>query len=258
MTLNEIYKTKEIEWLFETFHGHYEIMKVKNVWESGNYSVEEKYIETCFHQQMNILEVCTQLDKITVYLRRFDRNYFGENEISQSDFIQYHLEVYTNKIFTLYELIIAFVNTVYELGLKPRQCNLKNIKSKLNEQVVVGILKSLSDNLNSWRDMRNKAVHHNKFIKDNVFHRLSTEESYWIQCEKLGIEPKVDWKFIMPRNFVNWGLKEERRSKIKFLKENNLGMYSYIHVLNVRMIQQIKRKMEKFKNAKFYEHKGAI
>ncbi|WP_133249987.1 Cthe_2314 family HEPN domain-containing protein [Marinifilum breve] len=218
-------------------------MKAKNVWESDNYSSEEKYIEACFHQQTNILEVCAQLEKITVYLRRFDKNYFTKNQISQSDFIQYHLEVYTNKIFTLFELILAFINTVYELDLKPRQCNLKNIKKKLNEQNIINLLISLSDNLNSWRDIRNKTVHHNKFTKDNEFHRLSMEESYWIHCEKLGIEPKVDLKFTMPKHFVDWALREERREKIKFIKQNNLGLNSYIHVLNTRVMKQIKRKM---------------
>lgn len=244
MTLTELSETPESKWILFTYIECYEKMKSRNAFEKQDYSPQERYIQNCFNYHTRIFETCSQLEQVTIFMRRFDKKYYRSNDIGQADFIQYHLEVYVNKLYTLAELLFQYTNVIYELNLTPFQCNLKKIKCKLDEDLQsIKVLDKFCKNLENWRLIRNKTVHENKFSKDETFERLSTEEFLWKNYEKFNHEPKIDWITVKPRHFVDWFLKQERKKKINFIRKNNLGTNKYVHLFDKSTIDEIKLKM---------------
>ena len=244
MTLDELNSTDESKWILFTFQKFYEGMKLRNAFEKQDFTVQEKYIQDCFNYHSQILDTCSQLEQISIYMRRFDKKYFSSNGIGQADFIQYHLEVYVNKLYTLSELLLLYTNSIYGLEIKTSQCSFQKIKNNLdNDLQSVKILEMFFKNLKNWRLIRNKTVHENKFSKDQSFERLATEEMLWRQYEILDYEPEIDWRIIKPRHFVDWFLKQERKNKIEFIKKNNQGTNKYVNMFDKSTIDEIKIKM---------------
>lgn len=244
MTTEELNHTSESKWILFTYDKIYQRVKKTPSFTYEDFNKQEKYISNCFEYHSRILNTCTQLEQVIIFMRRFDKNYFKSNGIGQSDFIQYHLEVYVGKLFTLMELLFQYTNIIYQLELKPKQCSLKNIKKKIKkENLTIKVLSTFYDNLAYWRLIRNRTVHQNKFSKDEEFERLSAEEFLWLQYESLNHEPEIDWIVVKPRHFVDWFLKQERRKKIKFIKNNNYGTNDYIASFDKYTVPEIKQKM---------------
>lgn len=244
MTIEELNNTDESKWLLFKFQEFYEEMKQRNAFEKNDYSPQEKYIENCFNYHSRILDTCSQLEQITIFMRRFDKKYFISNGIGQAEFIQYHLEVYVNKLYTLGELLLQLTNVIYQLDIKPSQCSFQKVKNKLdNELQSYRILEQFFTNLKNWRLIRNRTVHENRFSKDDTFDRLSTEEMLWRHYDSMNYTPKIDWIIIKPRHFVDWFLKQERKNKIQFIRKNNLETNKYIALFDKSTNEKIKFKM---------------
>ena len=241
MTLDDLHKTIQSNWLLKQQARLTELMKKENV-SRTDFSEGQLYMLDCFMLYARLMETCTQIENIPVYCRRFDRKYYHSNRIGQADFIQYHIEVYINKLFTISEIILSLTNEVYKLNLKPKQCNLLNIKKKLgpiNPTTVV--LEKLFKNLQNYRQIRNDSVHRNRFSKEDRYDRLSHEENLWMYSKEFGYELKVDWKFIRPPHFIDYFLKKERRDKIKFILDNNQGLFDYIDLYLKSIFGELKR-----------------
>ena len=241
MTLEELHRTEESRWFLNEFGKLTFKLKSKEKISREIYSKEELYIIDCFNLYSRLLETCSQLEQIPVYLRRFNRKYFLDNDIGQADYIQYHLEVYVGKLFTIGELILSLTNEVFNLNLKPRQCNFTNIMKKLKNDSTKKIITKFYDNIEYWRLIRNDLVHRNRFDKDDKFEQLSIEEFYWRTSEKLNQKVEVDRNFVKPRHFVDSFLKQERKKKIDLIKKNNIGINKYIDYYLKSIINELKR-----------------
>ncbi|MCF8374176.1 MAG: hypothetical protein K9H64_21315 [Bacteroidales bacterium] len=241
MTSEELHKTEESRWILNEYSKLTIKSKSKKDISRKIYSKEQLYVIECFMLFSRLLETCTQLEQIPIHLRRFDKKYFLDNDVGQADFIQYHLEVYVGKLFTIAELILSLTNEVFDLRLKTRQCNLKNILKNLKNEQTKKIISALSENLENWRLIRNDSVHRNRFNKEENFERLSIEEFFWMTSEKLNQKVEVDWIFVKPRHFVDYFLKQERKKKIDFIKKNNHGINKYIDFYLKSIFEELKK-----------------
>lgn len=242
MTLAELHSTEESKWILTEHAKIVRKLGSNKDFSRANHTKEELYIIDCFVLYSRLLETCTQLDKIPVFLRRYDKKFFSDNDIGQADFIQYHLEVYIGKLFTIAEIILNLTNEIYIFELKPKQRNFQNITKLLDDSSESKkILISLFANLKNWRLIRNNSVHRNRFSKDEKYEKLSMQESLWMSFEKLEYDLEIDWVFIKPRHIVDYFLRQERRTKIQFIQENNLGLYEYIDYYLKSVITDLKK-----------------
>jgi len=243
MTLDDLHNTEESEWILNEYSKIHKKINNTSVYSRENHTKEELYIIDCFVLYSRLMETCTQIDKIPVYLSRFDKKYFSNNEIGQTDFIQYHLEVYIGKLFAIAEIMLSLTNEIYKFELKPKQRNFQNIMKLLDDsKVSKKILVSLFDNLKNWRLIRNDTVHRNIFNKDEKFERLSMQESLWMHSERIEYDLEIDWVFVKPRHFVDYFLKQERKTKVQFIQKNNLGLFKYIDYYLKSIINELRDK----------------
>jgi|GEM_PF-6100567 hypothetical protein len=244
MTIDELYNTSANQWILLTFNEIYDELVKRNAYTNHDLTDKEIYIETSFKYHSCILQTCDQLERITVFLKRFDKKFFSSNNITQSDFIQYHLEMYLSKLYTLFDLLLKYTNIVFQLNIKPSKCSYQIIKQKLiTQKETLRILDNIHCNLKDGQFIRNQLIHENLLQKQGSFDRLSSEELLWCQYDKLDINPDISNEYLRPKHIVDFLLKRERTKIINLIQSNNAILNEYINIFNDNMIETIKNKL---------------
>ncbi len=161
----------------------------------------------------------SDLNKVTVFLKRFPtRKYYEENEITELDYIRYHLEVFFHKVATGSDLMKLLVNVLFELNITNKQCNLKKLKEKVPNKYInpfIGLIEAYDETFKSIRFFRNKNSHEAKFY-DKEFERLEMFDRLYRNSKKFDLSIK---QIIMPEGYLEFSIKEFRKDKTKWVEE---------------------------------------
>lgn len=230
MTSNDLNNTIESQYFLQAYVNLGIFNDANKQINRQDFSINQLYIIDCFILFSSLLETASELENITIFLNRFDKKYFINKGISQSYYIQYHLQTYVSKLFTITELFLLLTNQIYNFNLTPKKCNFTNIIKKTENQHLKTLLINIFQNLKTWRSVRNASVHHNVFKKSDYFEMLSAEEFLWTIADKLNEKLDVDFVNIRPKSFVDFFIKQERHKKVNFIKENNEVINDYIYL----------------------------
>ena len=165
--------------------------------------------------------VMGDLEKVAVFLRRIpDKRFYEENEISELDYVKYHLEVFFHKVATGSDLLKLLVNVVFELNIPNRSCNMKNLQKKLPDEHHKGFIKLIDAYDKTFKTIkffRNKSSHEGKFY-DNEFERLAMFDNLYRNSKKFDTETD-SLEIIMPVGYLDFKIKELRKDKIKWITD---------------------------------------
>lgn len=197
--------------------------------ERGKYLVETNSL-IC-----KINELLRDIKKVLIFIRRFPNpKYFIDNDIDNIDYIKYHLEVLTNKIHNILEIMRLTINSVYELGLSTNDCSWNNLKLKLDSnsnvmQIVNLYHKSFKDVIN----IRHSSIHQGKDvdpITTNMQSDLSlirTRVYYW------GIDERNTNDYYFTSSLLKHKTKEYRKERFAYVKsvirtaEHYIDLFSF-------------------------------
>jgi hypothetical protein len=195
--------------------------------EVSKLSPDEKYLLKFFNLNNNLLNSCDHLKYVIVFLKRFPhRKFYGKNSILEADYIQYHLEMFEHKLFTIFEILKLITNHVYQLKMPIRSCNLKSLIKYLGEQnLTITVLSEIDKQLLYWRKHRNYFVHQGEFIKDSKFDFLKTAEYYSFIAEKYKVEYDTN---LIPGIVIKFSLKGFKKKRIKECDDNCSGIIQFI------------------------------
>lgn len=90
-------------------------------------------------------------------------------------------DVFLIRYVSVVDCVLLLVNEVFELGLKPKQCNLKAFKRAVPIRIYE-ILQALLEAQGQLRDERNRRVHHGSerhFTDDDTTFRLAAQFERW-------------------------------------------------------------------------------
>lgn len=165
-------------------------------------------------------ELLKDIKKVLIFIRRFPNpKYFIDNEIDNIDYIKYHLEVLTNKIHNILEIMRLTINFVYELGLLANDCSWNNLKSKMDINCnIMQILNLYHKSFKDVIDLRHSIVHQGKDVDSVTTDMQSYLSLLRSRCEYsryLSIEDKEQQISIMLLRFETKNYKKE---KIKYVK----------------------------------------
>lgn len=122
----------------------------------------EEYVQLCIVQTAEVAKACTQLHYALVYLSgyRVRRTPAGEL-ISRADYIAYQIENFHLRLTTVPDRSLRLVNTVFRLGLPPRECRMSTIadNAHVRATTVRRSLRRLDKLVAPYREVRNTIAH---------------------------------------------------------------------------------------------------
>lgn len=83
----------------------------------------EKYASRVFFSYNRIIKTIEDVNRVKLFFRRFPfREFYKQNDLYESDYYQYHLEVYSHKIATFEDTLLILSNEILMLGFLEQQC----------------------------------------------------------------------------------------------------------------------------------------
>ena len=168
----------------------------------------------------------SDINKVVVFLKRFPtRKFYEENEITELDYIKYHLEVFFHKVATGSDLLKLLVNVLFELNIANKQCNTKKLKEKIPNKYInpfIGLIEAYDESFKNIKFFRHKNSHEAKFY-DDKFDRLEMYDRLYRNSKKFDLSIK-EFQIIMPEGYLDFSIKELRKDKIEWVK-NAIDVY---------------------------------
>ncbi len=200
--------------------------------DSNNKTYEElppaqKYVVDINTYNSRLLIALDEIKYTRTFLRRFPlKDYYHQNEISETKYTKYHIEFYYHKLFIIRELIRQLINSVYQLNLIKIN-NISDLVMRLGkEDPSILLLKDFENKLNYYRIKRNENVHQGEFIPDNDFENLKM----WIDLHSLSNLLKQQLpKDVLQEKVVESLARNYRKDKARMLNESLIGMEKYIN-----------------------------
>lgn len=148
---------------------------------------EDRDVLKTFDFNNQLLNTLKKIKIVRVLIRKTPgKKYLYSKDISQADYLKYHLENYYHQIFTYYEIIRLMINHVYKLGLKERQCNFINLSKKINKKdSVYSFLVTLENSVKMHNNIRNRISHYGEEIKLNKSEFIEIQETLSIISEPI-------------------------------------------------------------------------
>lgn len=178
-----------------------------------NIDINSKYVA--------LVNIKDDLKKVVVFLRRIpNKKFYEENEISELDYVKYHLEVFFHKVATGSDLLKLLVNVVFELDIPNRSCNMKSLQKKLPEkhhQSFLKLIDAYDETFKSIKFFRHKSSHEGKFY-DDEFDRLYMFDDLYRNSKKFDLETE-SLIVLMPEFLLEFKIKELRKDKIKWITD---------------------------------------
>lgn len=172
-----------------------------------------------------LLNTLNEIGYITIFLRCFPlKSFYKENDITEEEYIKYHLESYFHKLFIVRELFRCLINSVYDLKLeRPIMSNLEKKLGADNKSII--LLNDFETKFYYYRVIRNEGVHKGLFRLDEEFDNLSfifDFNSFWdkVKLEKPNILLSEFDIEIYARNY--------RKKKVEIIHKNLIGIERYI------------------------------
>lgn len=236
-----------------TEHQDYDINKNNNyhlLSESG------KKASRVFKYMNLLLDLLSDLEKTHTFIKRFPlKEYYEKNDIDQLDFIKYHYEVFIHKVHTIIEVKKLWLNDFYEIGLKEKDCNWKNLKGKkkLQKSSAKIIIENYYKSFEHIINFRHLNTHRGFYINDKEF--LKTDLLIYNGFKKLGIEVSDDFKKMRPKFIVEHQIKLYRKEKLEYIK-NGIDVarkYSelFITIILTEFLKNLSKKNYSKNNEKF-------
>ena len=168
----------------------------------------------------------SDINKVVVFLKRFPtRKFYEENEITELDYIKYHLEVFFHKVATGSDLLKLLVNVLFELNICNKKCNTKSLKEKIPSKYslqFIGLIEAYDESFKNIKFFRHKNSHEAKFY-DDKFDRLEIYDRLYRNNKKYDLNTE-ELQFLMPEGYLDFSIKELRKDKIEWVK-NAIDVY---------------------------------
>ncbi len=132
--------------------------------ENNNFTESQKYHLNAFCYITGILNAVERMDDIQwIYLRSFPQSLEQEG-INEDKWVDYHYSYYLITTISIYDVSLLLVNAILGLGIKPKDCNWKNITKKLDSlfpnAAYIAILERLYSVIEIYRAPRNLYIHY--------------------------------------------------------------------------------------------------
>lgn len=178
----------------------------------------------------DLANIKDDLKKVVIFLRRMpSKKFYEENEISELDYVKYHLEVFFHKVATGSDILKLLVNVVFELEVPNKNCNMKILQKKVPEEYHQSFLKLIDaydETFKTIKFFRNKSSHEAKFY-DDEFQRLANYDFLYRSSKKLDMEMEA-LNLIIPVEFLEFEIKALRKVKIEWITEAINAYEKYI------------------------------
>lgn len=121
--------------------------------------------------------------------------------ISRYEWLTVSVDVFLMRYISVVDCALLLANAIYEVGLEPKNCSLKNLKKKGVSTEVVGLLKKMLDDQGHLRPERNARMHHGEereFTDDDQTFKIGAifERMHGIQGkDRFGRRINVDRSF---------------------------------------------------------------
>jgi hypothetical protein len=127
---------------------------------------QEKYRQDIFNLFTKLGKVVDSISHITIFLRRYNKDFLFKNGIDDLTYIQYHTEVLFHKVHTILEIMKLMVNKVYLLNIPPKDCSWDSLTAKLNKEkeLPLLIINKYYSIFKNMIDMRHLNTHRGLFI----------------------------------------------------------------------------------------------
>jgi len=191
----------------------------------------EQYILIVNKNHSAIASLIDQLYLVEIFVRRFPaKEFYLKNNINQLTFIQYHLEVFFHKIHTILELMKLLVNNVFELNIKPKDCDWKKLVSHLGLKakplVIVDIYyKTFRSIIEARHSNTHRGVYYDP---EKDFIEIAAGFFRDEMNNRLGIENDNIFEPCLPKYIVNYKVKEYRKERLKLIKK---AQNSVVHII---------------------------
>lgn len=186
-----------------------------------NLDINSKFVE--------LNSIKDDLRKIIVFLRRIPfKNFYAENDISELDYIKYHLEVFFHKVSTGSDLLKLLVNVLFDLQIENRKCNIPNLRKKIPtkyDKSFLQLIEAYDDTFKGVKYFRNKNSHEAKFY-DEEHSNLDLYDNLYRQSKKFELETD-SLRFIMPECVLEFRTKEFRKDKIRWIQDALVSYETY-------------------------------
>lgn len=187
-----------------------------------NIDLNTKFVE--------LSNIKSDLRKVVVFLKRFPtRNYYEENEITELDYIKFHIEVFFHKVATGSDLLKLLVNVLFELNIDNKQCNTKKLKEKIPNKYInpfIGLIEAYDESFRQIKFLRHKNSHEAKFY-DKEFERLEMFYTLYKNSEKYDLSI-IELQIMMPERLLEFKIKELRRNRMRWVEEAIIVYETYI------------------------------
>jgi hypothetical protein len=114
-----------------------------------------------------------------------------EGSIFRDQWIRIILDVLLSRLTSIRDCCFLFAAEIYELGIDPRNVNLKELKKHIADKGLVDVLVNIADSARSIRDERDRHLHRGEERAlcgelDQFFHMVASSEGSDVPCPKLG------------------------------------------------------------------------
>lgn len=151
---------------------------------------QEEYASRVFFRHQRVVKTITDVGRVKLFFRRYPlKEYYKQNDLYESDYYQYHLEVYSHKIATFEDTLLILSNEILNLGFPEKKCKWTNkLFDKSLKEACFGayafqryIKESLEDNkllrnLNSHRAYFREEIFDREGAVVRLFDQLKSEE----------------------------------------------------------------------------------
>lgn len=183
--------------------------------EKGKY-----YYETLmFYIKLN--KLLDDLNMIETFITTYPKEIYKENKINEIKFINYHLEVFYHKISTILDIIKLFISHVFELRLRPKDCNWENLKKREND-----ITSEVFDVIVRYYESFESMIK----IRDLNTHRLSNvnPSSNQLSTLLLILETFEKGKHLVSKQALDYSLQKHREKIIEHIKSASAVAKKYV------------------------------
>ncbi|WP_017259512.1 Cthe_2314 family HEPN domain-containing protein [Pedobacter arcticus] len=180
---------------------------------------EEKYISYVSKVHSNLIEVNNQISYIRIFLMRYPfKQHYKKNNISELEYIQYHMEVLFHKTHTVLEIMKLLVNKVYDLKIPEKDCNWLNMCKYINrKELCMKYIDSYYKTFENIIDSRHLSSHRGLFF-DNQKDNIEIDMGFSLYKFE-GYEVDEELKMIFPLRFIEFEIKRYKKSRVELVEK---------------------------------------
>jgi len=214
-------------------------------------NASEKYVSRISEINGDLNRVFEQINTIRIFIRRFpNRKFYYENGIGELDYIQYHTECLIHKVHTILEIMKLLVNEVYCLKIPKKDCNWKNITSKLSKKTAcLQIISLYFKVFDSFIESRHINTHRGKY---NDSEKNNIEMDYGLDLYQisynLNYDLGEDFRKKFPKSMIDLKIKELKKNRIKLINETEKNINDLLKAFMTSLLDEFKKKTKTFYN----------